>query len=320
MRFTNCLRLHVSEAWCQQNLEQFVPKHNPVPEKYIKFLEDFLIERPKIMVLTGAGISTESGIPDYRSEGVGMYARTNSRPVQHIDFLLSHKIRQRYWARNFTAWPRFSNFQPNSTHHTIARFEHEGRISGLVTQNVDQLHHKAGSRKCIELHGHGYTVICVGKSDGMTDRKSTKKCDYRISRHEFQEQLSIVNERIRDDSDSIRPDGDVDISQEYIDNFQIPSCPECGGNLKPEIVFFGDNVPRSRTDAIADQIGESDGLLVLGSSLLVFSGYRIVLQTHELGLPVAIVNIGPTRGDHIATVKLSAKCGDVIPKLFGVRA
>lgn len=149
------------------------------------------------------------GIPDYRSEGVGMYARTNSRPVQHMDFLRLPAIRQRYWARNFTAWPRFSSFEPNATHHALARFEREGRISALVTQNVDQLHYKAGSRDFIELHGNGYSVICVGRSgDGRASG-----CDYRVRRHDFQQELAQFNDFVVDESDSIRPDGDVDISQ-----------------------------------------------------------------------------------------------------------
>lgn len=248
-----------------------------------------------------------------------MYARTDSRPVQHIDFLRLPATRQRYWARNFTAWPRFSSFQPNAIHHALARFERERRLLGLVTQNVDQLHRKAGSEQCIELHGNGYSVICVGR--GVMETRQLG-CDYRIDRDEFQLELAKMNgidlESATDGRlvDSIRPDGDVDISQEFIDGFQLPVCPQCGGNLKPDIVFFGDNVPKERHRQIGELVEQSDGLLVLGSSLLVFSGYRLVLATHELGKPVAIVNIGPTRGDEKATVKLSAKCGDVVPKLF----
>lgn len=302
MRVTNILRLKLNNIKLS-NTTQFVPKHDPVPEKYIKALEDFLISRPKMLVLTGAGISTESGIPDYRSEGVGLYARSNSRPVQHIDFLRSPAVRKRYWARNFIGWPRFSQIQPNATHHALARFESEGRIQGIVTQNVDRLHTKAGSKNVIEIHGSGYTVKCL-------------LCDYRVPRHDFQETLKSMNTHMSDTTQMMRPDGDVDIPQEEIDGFRIPNCPDCGGNLKPEIVFFGDNVPRDRIEKIREMVSNSDGLLVLGSSLLVFSGYRLVLQTNELELPVVIVNIGPTRGDHLATIKMSAKCGDVIPKLF----
>lgn len=139
---------------------------------------------------------------DYRSEGVGMYARTSSRPVQYMDFLKSKKVRQRYWARNFVAWPRFSNFQPNAIHYALARFEREERILGLVTQNVDRLHQKSGSTKVTELHGSGYDVVCLGTN-----------CGYRIGRHQFQDMLNTLNANMVDKSDMIRPDGDVDIPQ-----------------------------------------------------------------------------------------------------------
>lgn len=223
MRLIPCLRLRYSEVLLNQPSQQFVPKHKPVVEAEVKRLEEFLFSKPNVLVLTGAGISTESGkqsacfnlirsimmtsansqgIPDYRSEGVGMYARTTHRPVQQMEFLSSAKVRQRYWARNFVAWPRFSNFQPNATHLALARFEREGRLSGIVTQNVDQLHRKAGSTKVTELHGHGYSVICLGTG-----------CNYRIGRHEFQDILHTVNASMTDRSEMIRPDGDVDIPQ-----------------------------------------------------------------------------------------------------------
>ncbi|XP_064536427.1 NAD-dependent protein deacylase Sirt4 [Drosophila montana] len=287
--------------------QQYVPQHKPVLDDDIKRLEDFMLSKPNILVLTGAGISTESGIPDYRSAGVGLYARTNHKPIQHIEFLKSSSVRKRYWARNFVGWPNFSSTQPNGTHHALARFEREMRIQSVVTQNVDRLHTKAGSKSVVELHGSGYVVKCLG-------------CEYRIDRHEFQSILTSLNPAFKDAPEMIRPDGDVEIPAEYIENFQIPPCPQCGGDLKPEIVFFGDSVPRDRLDAIAKMVYNSDGLLVLGSSLLVFSGYRIVLQTRDLNLPVAIVNIGETRADHLADIKIAAKCGDVIPKLFDYRA
>lgn len=246
------------------------------------------------------------GIPDYRSEGVGLYARTNHKPIQHMEFVKSAHVRRRYWARNFVGWPTFSATEPNATHHALARFEREGRLQCVVTQNVDRLHNKAGTKNVIELHGSGYVVKCLS-------------CDYRIDRHEFQNILNALNPEFKDAPDMIRPDGDVEIPQEYVDNFRIPPCPQCDGHLKPEIVFFGDNVPKDRVNRIAEMIYSGDGLLVLGSSLLVFSGYRMVLQTKDLKLPVAIVNIGETRADHLADIKLSAKCGDVIPKLFDFR-
>ena len=247
------------------------------------------------------------GIPDYRSEGVGLYARSNHKPIQHMEFVRSAAVRQRYWARNFVGWPRFSATKPNATHNALARFERETRLQAIVTQNVDRLHSKAGSQQVIELHGSGYVVKCMS-------------CDYRIDRHQFQDILNTLNPELRDAPDLVRPDGDVEIPQEYIEQFRIPNCPQCDeGHMKPEIVFFGDNVPKDRVNRIAEMIYNSDGLLVLGSSLLVFSGYRMVLQTKDLKLPVAIVNIGDTRADHLADLKIAAKCGDVIPRLFDFR-
>lgn len=305
MRLTQVVRFRASITNFSATL-QFVPKHNPVQESDVRRLEDFLMSKPNIVVLTGAGISTESGIPDYRSAGVGLYARSNHKPVQHMEFVKSPGIRQRYWARNFVGWPTFSSTEPNATHHALARFEREGRIQGIVTQNVDRLHTKAGAKNVVELHGSGYVVKCLA-------------CEYRIGRHEFQDILNTINPEFKDAPDMVRPDGDVEIPLDYIESFKIPSCPDCGGNLKPEIVFFGDNVPKDRLHKVAEMIYTSDGLLVLGSSLMVFSGYRMVLQNKDLGLPVVIVTIGETRADHLADIKISAKCGDVIPKLFAAK-
>lgn len=246
------------------------------------------------------------GLPDYRSKGVGLYARSKNRPVQFPEFIKSEAVRRRYWSRNFVAWPRFAAFEPNPIHHSLARWEREGRLIGLVTQNVDTLHTKAGHKRVIEIHGNGYKVICLG-------------CKFQIDRHEFQQILSTLNRAPVNTSEVLRPDGDIELSEEYVNEFQIPPCPECGGNLKPDIVFFGDNVPRQRIEDIIHLNCQSDGLLVLGSSLLVFSGYRIVLQTKELGLPVAIVTIGETRADAKVDLKISAKCGDIIPQLFKSR-
>lgn len=181
--------------------------------------------------------------------------------------------------------------------------ERDSRITGIVTQNVDSLHTKAGTKNLIEMHGTGYKVICLG-------------CDYSIPRHDFQMILTQLNTHIQDTSSMVRPDGDIELPQETVDNFVLPACPNCGGNLKPDIVFFGDNIPLKRIEKVISMILHSDGVLILGSSLTVFSGYRIVLQAKELGLPVAIVNIGPTRGDSKADLKIDAKCGDVLSQLF----
>ncbi|XP_055640186.1 NAD-dependent protein deacylase Sirt4 [Toxorhynchites rutilus septentrionalis] len=308
MRFNNILSWRAGARLDFSSNSMFVPDHKPALESDLRRLEKFLEDKPNALVLTGAGISTESGIPDYRSEGVGLYARTNHKPIQHGDFVKSEATRKRYWARNYVGWPRFSSVEPNVTHYTLARLEREHRICGIVTQNVDKLHTKAGSKSVVELHGSGYTVVCVGKTG--------QGCDYQIPRHDFQRILDQLNPYMEDKSTMIRPDGDVELSQEYVENFVIPECPQCGGSLKPEIVFFGDNVPMARIEKVVRMIIESDGVLVLGSSLTVFSGYRIVLQAKELGLPVAIVNIGETRGDPAADLKISARCGELMPNLF----
>jgi NAD+-dependent protein deacetylase sirtuin 4 len=191
--------------------------------------------------------------------------------------------------------------------------EKELRLSHIVTQNVDTLHSKAGSKNITELHGNGYLVKCIG-----TNGKDS--CGYTIERHDFQKILDQYNADLRKKADSIetqsfRPDGDIEISHEDIENFYLPSCPQCNGNLIPNIVFFGDNIPMSRIEKVVKCIIDSDGVLVLGSSLQVFSGYRIVLQAKELGLQVAVINIGETRADKIIDLKISAKCSEVLKNL-----
>lgn len=199
------------------------------------------------------------------------------------------------------------------THHKLARMERELRLSHIITQNVDNLHGKAGSKEVIELHGNGFKVICIGRGE----KDST--CDYSIPRHDFQLILNQLNHQLLEKSNEfeasperMKPDGDVEILQEDIDKFYLPECPDCGGYLKPNIVFFADNVPRQRIEKVVRCIIDSDGVLVLGSSLTVFSGYRIVLQAKELGLPVAIINIGQTRADKIVDIKIDAKCSDIM--------
>nr|CAD7599725.1 unnamed protein product [Timema genevievae] len=288
---------------CSLHSLAFVPKHNPADEAEIEKLKHFLKYRENICVLTGAGVSTESGIPDYRSEEVGLYARNTNKPVQYQDFVRSDQVRKRYWARNYIGWPRFSSFHPNQTHLALYQLEVPlKRVSCIITQNVDRLHHKAGSRNVLELHGTAFHVMCLG-------------CDNRIYRNDFQTALAKLNPNMTIISKTIRPDGDVELSQDEVGGFEIPSCAKCGGILKPDIVFFGDNVPRTRLESVRRELKRSDSLLVLGSSLSVFSGYRIVLQARELNKPIAIVNIGTTRGDKHAHIKISAKCGDVLPKL-----
>ncbi|XP_022831384.1 NAD-dependent protein deacylase Sirt4-like isoform X2 [Spodoptera litura] len=237
-----------------------------------------------------------------RSEEVGLYARSNHKPIQYQEFVKYPKVRQRYWARNFVGWPRFSAVQPNATHLAIRELEKMGKVTSIVTQNVDRLHQKAGSENVIELHGSGYIVKCL-------------KCPYEISREELQVQLLKNNSYMESNFTMIRPDGDVELPREQVDKFRSPLCPKCEGPLKPDIVFFGDNVPKQRVDQVRSAVSSSDAVFVLGSSLTVYSSYRIILQARDEHKNIALLNIGPTRADDIIQIKVSTKCGDILPEL-----
>lgn len=281
----------------------FVPRHRSARDEDIEQIARFLADKQRLVVITGAGISTESGIPDYRSEGVGLYATSSKRPIQHKVFMESARARQSYWARNFVGWPRWFGFRPNVSHAALARWEEQGLVSHLVTQNVDQLHYKAGSRNVTELHGTNSIVTCMS-------------CSYYLPRLTFQKTLEELNPFMTARCAEIRPDGDVELSEEEVANFTVPSCPKCkDGILKPFVVFFGDNVPKPRVEQVRRKIAEADSLLVVGSSLYVFSAFRFILQAKELKIPLAILNIGPTRGDEIAAVKVEARAGDILPRI-----
>lgn len=265
-----------------------------------------------MVILTGAGISTESGLPDYRSKSVGLLNRPDYKPIVLQEFIASEPRRRSYWARNFMAWENFKRFQANTSHLVIASWQKEkpDKISAIVTQNVDRLHQKAGAKDVIELHGHGYSVACL-------------KCPYTVDRETFQRHLEQLNMHIlplienrKDSSHSIRPDGDIEIEKEIISLFKTPQCPDCGNLLKPTIVFFGDNVPRVTVDKVYSAITSSDSLLVIGSSLHVYSGFRFVAKAHELHKNIAIINIGPTRADNLKGIQfIRKKSSDILSKL-----
>lgn len=280
----------------------FVPKCQPARTEDIKRLQEFVNHSRRLFVMTGAGISTESGIPDYRSEGVGLYARSTNRPVQYQDFVKYPDIRQRYWARNYVGWPKFGFFLPNKSHVALAEWEKRGKVHWLVTQNVDALHYKAGSKKVTELHGSAHRVMCL-------------KCDHKMTRPEMQVLLDSYNTNWSAQSDEIAPDADVQLSQEQINGFKVPPCPNCGGPLKPEITFFGDNVMKPIVEFVHEKLKESDCLLMIGTSLQVYSGYRFAVAAKDQGKPIAILNIGHTRADKLARLQVHAKCGDVLPKI-----
>ncbi|ERE74680.1 NAD-dependent protein lipoamidase sirtuin-4, mitochondrial isoform X1 [Cricetulus griseus] len=278
----------------------FVPPSPPLDPEKIKELQRFITLSKKLIVMTGAGISTESGIPDYRSEKVGLYARTDRRPIQHIDFIRSAPVRQRYWARNFVGWPQFSSHQPNPAHWALSNWEKLGKLHWLVTQNVDALHSKAGNRRLTELHGCMHRVLCLN-------------CGEQTPRRVLQERFQVLNPSWSAEAQGVAPDGDVFLTEEQVRSFQVPSCDRCGGPLKPDVVFFGDTVKPDKVDFVHRRVKEADSLLVVGSSLQVYSGYRFILTAREKKLPIAILNIGPTRSDDLACLKLDSRCGELLP-------
>lgn len=252
-----------------------------------------------VAVLTGAGCSTESGIPDYRGPVTRRLAR---RPIQYRDFLRDPATRRRYWARSIVGWPRFAAARPNPAHRALAALESAGVVTGVVTQNVDRLHHVAGSRRILELHGALAEVVCL--DCGAVERRDA-----------LQERLLSLNPGFEPGAAAQAPDGDADLAPERIDAFRVAGCLACGGALKPNVVFFGENVPRPLVERAYELVGESGALLVVGSSLAVFSGYRFVKRAAERGIPIAIVNMGDTRGDPLAEVCVDAPAGAVLPRL-----
>ena len=265
-------------------------------------LADFIHESRRLVVLTGAGCSTESGIPDYRSPGG---AWTRHKPIYYSAFVRSAEVRRFYWARSYRGWPRFDRARPNDAHRALAELESRGRVHQLITQNVDDLHQEAGSRAVVQLHGRNRVVVCLD-------------CGGTIPREEMQERLRHRNaawleaaqwERLHADEADFAPDGDADVAQHVIGGFEVPECHRCGGVLKPAVVFFGESVPKEKVDYAMSRVDEADALLVVGSSLTVWSGFRFAKRAHDRGLPIAIVNIGPTRADELATMKVEDRAG-----------
>ncbi|MGJ4940756.1 NAD-dependent protein deacetylase [Bradyrhizobium sp. HKCCYLS1011] len=263
-------------------------------------LQDFIGRHDNLFVLTGAGCSTNSGIPDYRDRH-GNWKRT--QPVTFQAFMGEERTRQRYWARSLIGWQRFGRAQPNLTHHALARLEAQGRNKLLVTQNVDRLHQAAGHRQVIDLHGRLDRVRCMG-------------CGALSSRQAFQEQLSHANPGWLTLDAADAPDGDADLDGMDFSRFQVPACPACGGVLKPDVVFFGENVPR---DVVADaraQLEQADAMLIVGSSLMVYSGFRFAQAAAQRGIPIAAINLGRTRADELLTLKVEAPCESALAFLL----
>jgi len=220
-------------------------------------------------------------------------------------------VRRFYWARSYRGWPRFDRARPNAAHTALARLEAHGRIHQLITQNVDDLHQEAGSRAVVQLHGRNRVVVCLD-------------CGGELPREEMQMRLGELNaewleaaelEGLRGEEADFAPDGDAGVAQEVVGGFRVPDCHRCGGVLKPAVVFFGESVPPEKVTYSMRRVDEADALLVVGSSLTVWSGFRFARRAHERGIPIAIVNIGPTRADELATLKIEQSCGDVLSRV-----
>lgn len=256
-----------------------------------------LMRGRRAVVLTGAGVSTGSGIPDYR--GPQSPQRT---PMTYGQFVSDPEFRQRYWARNHVGWRHMERAEPNRTHEVLAEWERAGRVVGVITQNVDMLHLKAGSRNVIDLHGNYGSVACIS-------------CTYTINRWAFDDQLSALNPGFRERVASrgaieVAPDADALVGDTA--GFAFPDCPACGGILKPAIVYFGENVPRPRVAAARALVDGADLVLAVGTSLTVQSGYRFIRQATGSGRPVAVVNRGTTRAHGLATFTIDGDCSEVL--------
>jgi len=264
-----------------------------------------LLRGRRVVVLVGAGCSTESGIPDYRGPDT---ARRPRKPMTYQEFVSGDAARARYWARSAVGWRRMAAARPNPAHRALARLEGGGVVAGIITQNVDGLHQAAGSRRVIELHGSLAWVRCLG-------------CGARVPRSEFQDRLMALNPEWADHLSKVlrtcdivaAPDGDADLPDGAIEEFRVPGCEVCGGIMKPDVVYFGENVPRARVDEAWRLYEEGEVLLVVGSSLTVYSGRRFVDRARGEGVPVGVVNLGPTRADEVAAVKVEARAGQVLP-------
>ncbi|MEO6031153.1 MAG: NAD-dependent protein deacetylase [Burkholderiaceae bacterium] len=262
-------------------------------------LADFATRHRRLFVLTGAGCSTESGIPDYR-DAHGDWKRP--APITYQAFLGGDATRRRYWARSLIGWRTLGQARPGRAHHALARLETAGRVGLLLTQNVDGLHQAAGSRQTIDLHGRIDTVRCM-------------TCEARIRRTELQHELVRRNPDWAALHAQAAPDGDAELDDCDFAGFDIPACAQCGGVLKPDVVFFGEGVPRDRVAAARAALTEADAVLVVGSSLMVYSGFRFVQEAVAAGKPVAAINRGRTRADDLLTIKLEQPVGETLAAL-----
>jgi NAD-dependent SIR2 family protein deacetylase len=266
----------------------------------IESLRDFLSRHDSVVALTGAGVSTASGIPDYRDRD-GEWKQ--SEPMQFGEFKASASARKRYWARSFAGWPHFSRARPNAAHDALAQLETSGKLDTLITQNVDGLHGEAGSRKVIDLHGRLAWVRCID-------------CDSMLERRHYQEALRQANPQWDVQPSRYTADGDAVLASASHEAFSVPGCRACGGTVKPDVVMFGESVPHSRVERAFAAIDRARALLVVGSSLMVFSGFRFARHARARGMPIAIINQGRTRADDMATLRVDGECETVLPMML----
>lgn len=255
-------------------------------------LQAFVGRYDRLFVLTGAGCSTNSGIPDYR-DADGAWKRT--QPVRFQAFVADDATRRRYWARSMIGWRRFGQALPNDAHHALARLEASGRSQMLLTQNVDRLHQAAGSRVVIDLHGRLDLVRCMA-------------CSAARRRADFQDDLVRLNASWADLDAAALPDGDAELDHMDFSGFTVPHCTSCGGLMKPDVVFFGESVPRDQVAGAMEALERADAMLVVGSSLMVYSGFRFAQAAARRGIPIAAVNLGRTRADDLLTLKIEDRC------------
>ena len=263
-------------------------------------LQDFIGRHTRLFVLTGAGCSTDSGIPDYRDADGGW---KRAQPVQFRAFMDEQATRKRYWARSLVGWRRIARARPNNAHRALATLEQRGRVGILVTQNVDRLHQAAGSSNVVDLHGRLDLVRCMG-------------CERRIPREELQQELLRRNPGWVDLDARAAPDGDADLDGLDFSGFEVPACAACGGLLKPDVVFYGESVPRERVATAMQGVRDADAMLIVGTSLMVYSGYRFAREAAAAGIPIASVNLGRTRADELIALKVAQSCAAALAFLL----
>jgi NAD-dependent SIR2 family protein deacetylase len=266
-------------------------------------LAHFVRRNPRLLVITGAGCSQPSGIPPYR-DNKGEWQR--STPIQHNDFINKDATRKRYWARSYSGWPAIKNAKPNDAHIHLRSLEELGYIHTLVTQNVDGLHQAAGHSKVVDLHGNLSEVICT-------------QCAELSSRDRLQERISELNPTLSTSYDSLQPDGDAsldhNVESEITKNLVIPQCENCAGILKPNVVFFGGTVPKKTVESIYEAMNNIDALLIVGSSLMVYSGYRFCKRADAMNVPIAAINLGTMRADELIKLKVDQDCTSALTEL-----